>query len=243
MLHSGCWSPDDNGEYFIDRSPQAFPHVLEYLRSHKKASLSSSSEPSSENEVELLERDLDFYQVTSYNQPTQVQWCCPQPVCVALKNNCATLSRDAPSSAGTWYIGAFLQEPDSSGCSYWRVVGSATSMGAQWNGNIGLGVIRGHRARCRVAIGWNSGNIYEAGQPDGHQGVQWEGRLDRMVDFCFNRKEEQLSMYAMGTCITCKIPTEHITDMVPVAFWFAVGSAVDLHLKEVPLDSPLRAQG
>eukprot|EP01006_Ploeotia_vitrea_P056046 TRINITY_DN68057_c1_g2_i1.p1 TRINITY_DN68057_c1_g2~~TRINITY_DN68057_c1_g2_i1.p1 ORF type:complete len:320 (-),score=12.86 TRINITY_DN68057_c1_g2_i1:173-1132(-) len=58
MLHSGDWKPDEEkGEYFIDRSPVVFPLILESLRQQDPV----STEHLSKFEMDMLEKDLDFY--------------------------------------------------------------------------------------------------------------------------------------------------------------------------------------
>eukprot|EP01006_Ploeotia_vitrea_P056035 TRINITY_DN68057_c1_g1_i14.p1 TRINITY_DN68057_c1_g1~~TRINITY_DN68057_c1_g1_i14.p1 ORF type:complete len:305 (-),score=35.00 TRINITY_DN68057_c1_g1_i14:58-972(-) len=63
MLHSGDWKPDEeHGEYFIDRSPTAFPLILESLRQQKPV----STEHLSKFEEDMLNNDLDFYGLSQF---------------------------------------------------------------------------------------------------------------------------------------------------------------------------------
>eukprot|EP01006_Ploeotia_vitrea_P056043 TRINITY_DN68057_c1_g1_i7.p1 TRINITY_DN68057_c1_g1~~TRINITY_DN68057_c1_g1_i7.p1 ORF type:complete len:299 (-),score=37.42 TRINITY_DN68057_c1_g1_i7:63-959(-) len=63
MLHSGDWKPDEeHGAYFIDRSPTAFPLILESLRQQKPV----STEHLSKFEEDMLNNDLDFYGLSQF---------------------------------------------------------------------------------------------------------------------------------------------------------------------------------
>eukprot|EP01006_Ploeotia_vitrea_P008886 TRINITY_DN21092_c0_g1_i1.p1 TRINITY_DN21092_c0_g1~~TRINITY_DN21092_c0_g1_i1.p1 ORF type:complete len:364 (+),score=1.78 TRINITY_DN21092_c0_g1_i1:3-1094(+) len=235
MLHSGQWNPDQNGQYFIDRSPDTFPYVLEYLRSHNRV----PTQGVSQEIVELLERDMDFYQINSYFLPqTPVQWGTPQAdQSVQVLDNGATLSRIRPNNTGTWYIAKFVDgvgNNEASGCSYWRIVGTATSMSSQFSGNVGLGSKTGPTANSRIAVGWNSGNIFEAAVSDGKPCFSWNNAVQRTVDFCFNRNNQTLVVCAMGCCTVCPVPAELVAEMVPVAWWFPQATGVNLQFQEVP---------
>eukprot|EP01006_Ploeotia_vitrea_P022734 TRINITY_DN55145_c0_g1_i1.p1 TRINITY_DN55145_c0_g1~~TRINITY_DN55145_c0_g1_i1.p1 ORF type:complete len:351 (+),score=9.29 TRINITY_DN55145_c0_g1_i1:29-1054(+) len=61
MLNSGAWTPDDDGEYFIDRSPMMFPVILEVLRSGRELKLEYFDEFSRQ----ILASDIDYYQIQS----------------------------------------------------------------------------------------------------------------------------------------------------------------------------------
>eukprot|EP01006_Ploeotia_vitrea_P057173 TRINITY_DN68156_c5_g1_i9.p1 TRINITY_DN68156_c5_g1~~TRINITY_DN68156_c5_g1_i9.p1 ORF type:complete len:337 (-),score=25.05 TRINITY_DN68156_c5_g1_i9:40-1050(-) len=64
MLRSGQWHPDDeDGRYFIDRSPKAFAAVLDYLRDGKMWDLQKFNKDSK------LREEFDFYQLTPPTQP------------------------------------------------------------------------------------------------------------------------------------------------------------------------------
>eukprot|EP01006_Ploeotia_vitrea_P048232 TRINITY_DN67210_c1_g1_i1.p1 TRINITY_DN67210_c1_g1~~TRINITY_DN67210_c1_g1_i1.p1 ORF type:complete len:217 (+),score=22.85 TRINITY_DN67210_c1_g1_i1:401-1051(+) len=71
MLHSGKWQPDaEGGQYFIDRSPQMFGLILDYLRNgkvRKPDSLTTSDK-------ELLQAELDFYSISSFPIPNSLCW-------------------------------------------------------------------------------------------------------------------------------------------------------------------------
>eukprot|EP01006_Ploeotia_vitrea_P010135 TRINITY_DN260_c0_g1_i1.p1 TRINITY_DN260_c0_g1~~TRINITY_DN260_c0_g1_i1.p1 ORF type:complete len:333 (-),score=24.61 TRINITY_DN260_c0_g1_i1:175-1146(-) len=64
LLHSDNWNPDDNGEYFIDRSPTVFPIILQFLREQKQVSTSHLSS----FEAEQLTEDVDFYGLSTVFQ-------------------------------------------------------------------------------------------------------------------------------------------------------------------------------
>jgi len=56
MLSSGQWRPGDDGVYFVDRNPEFFPIILDFLRLGKIKLRDRSLLP------DLIE-DLDFYQI------------------------------------------------------------------------------------------------------------------------------------------------------------------------------------
>eukprot|EP01006_Ploeotia_vitrea_P061179 TRINITY_DN77423_c0_g1_i1.p1 TRINITY_DN77423_c0_g1~~TRINITY_DN77423_c0_g1_i1.p1 ORF type:complete len:320 (-),score=20.49 TRINITY_DN77423_c0_g1_i1:94-1053(-) len=61
MLHSGKWQPDaETGQYFVDRSPQMFGVILDYLRDDRVWLQNTFSE----EELSLLKTELDFYQIS-----------------------------------------------------------------------------------------------------------------------------------------------------------------------------------
>eukprot|EP01006_Ploeotia_vitrea_P053589 TRINITY_DN67802_c3_g1_i5.p1 TRINITY_DN67802_c3_g1~~TRINITY_DN67802_c3_g1_i5.p1 ORF type:complete len:325 (+),score=33.72 TRINITY_DN67802_c3_g1_i5:64-1038(+) len=65
MLRSGQFQPDEStGQYFIDRSPQMFGVILDYLRDGKLW----TSDRFSPGEQAMLQSELDFYQISLPNQ-------------------------------------------------------------------------------------------------------------------------------------------------------------------------------
>ncbi len=59
MLSSGLWEPDEDGTYFIDRSPTYFPYVIDYLRTGSPVSMSKLSKV----ELQCVKTEFDFYQI------------------------------------------------------------------------------------------------------------------------------------------------------------------------------------
>eukprot|EP01006_Ploeotia_vitrea_P008518 TRINITY_DN20389_c0_g1_i1.p1 TRINITY_DN20389_c0_g1~~TRINITY_DN20389_c0_g1_i1.p1 ORF type:complete len:307 (+),score=27.06 TRINITY_DN20389_c0_g1_i1:89-1009(+) len=69
MLRSGQWKPDqETGQYFIDRSPQMFGILLDYLRGGKVRKMCDLTY----NEREMLKDDLDFYGISTF--PIGLAW-------------------------------------------------------------------------------------------------------------------------------------------------------------------------
>eukprot|EP01006_Ploeotia_vitrea_P004985 TRINITY_DN115987_c0_g1_i1.p1 TRINITY_DN115987_c0_g1~~TRINITY_DN115987_c0_g1_i1.p1 ORF type:complete len:272 (+),score=20.67 TRINITY_DN115987_c0_g1_i1:64-816(+) len=60
LLHSSTWKPDDNGEYFIDRSPEFMDFILDWYRTGRVFGVEAL--PAGKKEKLLCE--LDFYQLT-----------------------------------------------------------------------------------------------------------------------------------------------------------------------------------
>jgi len=58
MLSSGRWTPDEDGEYFIDRNPKCFEIILDYLRSGNLDLRGLDPDT-----LYRLEQDLDYYQI------------------------------------------------------------------------------------------------------------------------------------------------------------------------------------
>jgi len=58
MLSSGHWQPDEDGEYFIDRSPKCFRTILDYLLTGKL-----DTSPLTSSEKKQLTEDMDYYQI------------------------------------------------------------------------------------------------------------------------------------------------------------------------------------
>jgi hypothetical protein len=57
MLSSGEWLPDEKGEYFIDRGPEGFERILEYLNSGEL-----NYKGLNEYENKILQANLDYFQ-------------------------------------------------------------------------------------------------------------------------------------------------------------------------------------
>eukprot|EP01006_Ploeotia_vitrea_P055498 TRINITY_DN68001_c12_g2_i1.p1 TRINITY_DN68001_c12_g2~~TRINITY_DN68001_c12_g2_i1.p1 ORF type:complete len:380 (+),score=19.29 TRINITY_DN68001_c12_g2_i1:29-1141(+) len=68
MLTSGHWKPDEDGEYFIDRSPLTMGYILDYLRSGNQVRMDHLGEL----EQESLANDIDFYQMHSMMHLTSI---------------------------------------------------------------------------------------------------------------------------------------------------------------------------
>ncbi len=72
MISSGKWEPDEDGnyivpiwsdlsgEYFIDRNPKYFDHILDYLRTGE-----FSTEGLDETALKKLKADFDYFQIES----------------------------------------------------------------------------------------------------------------------------------------------------------------------------------
>jgi len=58
MLSSGCWQPDEDGSYFVDRSPKYFEYVLDMLRNGQVDFTGLRPE-----KVAKINAELDFYQL------------------------------------------------------------------------------------------------------------------------------------------------------------------------------------
>lgn len=64
MLGSGHWKPDSDGAYFIDRSPEHFDRILEYLITGKL-----SFNGLRRDQMRTLEKTLDYLQLNDAYQP------------------------------------------------------------------------------------------------------------------------------------------------------------------------------
>eukprot|EP01006_Ploeotia_vitrea_P000712 TRINITY_DN103523_c0_g1_i1.p1 TRINITY_DN103523_c0_g1~~TRINITY_DN103523_c0_g1_i1.p1 ORF type:complete len:337 (-),score=28.53 TRINITY_DN103523_c0_g1_i1:103-1113(-) len=61
---NGPWKPDEDGEYFIDRSPQLFSLVLEYLRDGKMPpACSEGAQMDRERQNVAIRDEFEFYQL------------------------------------------------------------------------------------------------------------------------------------------------------------------------------------
>ena len=69
MLSSGRWEPDEDGAYFIDRSPKYFPYVIDYLRT---GSLDMPTGLST-GELQCVKTEFDFYQI-DFPRPSTPEW-------------------------------------------------------------------------------------------------------------------------------------------------------------------------
>uniref|UniRef100_A0A6B2LF59 Potassium channel tetramerisation-type BTB domain-containing protein n=1 Tax=Arcella intermedia TaxID=1963864 RepID=A0A6B2LF59_9EUKA len=67
MLSSGHWQPDEDGEYFIDRNPKLFIHILDFLRTGKV-----NTKGFTEDDHLKLKEDLDYYLITI--PPQTLSW-------------------------------------------------------------------------------------------------------------------------------------------------------------------------
>ncbi len=72
MLSSGRWEPDEDGAYFIDRSPKYFPYVIDYLRTGSFDVFTKLSRV----ELQCMETEFDFYQIDFPRQstPSTPEW-------------------------------------------------------------------------------------------------------------------------------------------------------------------------
>eukprot|EP01125_Pyxidicula_operculata_P006779 TRINITY_DN2327_c0_g1_i3.p1 TRINITY_DN2327_c0_g1~~TRINITY_DN2327_c0_g1_i3.p1 ORF type:complete len:248 (-),score=34.59 TRINITY_DN2327_c0_g1_i3:32-775(-) len=59
MISSGHWEPDEDGEYFIDRSPKCFDIIADYLRSKEW----KHTKDLRRDEIEQLKLDVEYYQL------------------------------------------------------------------------------------------------------------------------------------------------------------------------------------
>jgi hypothetical protein len=69
MLSSGRWEPDEDGTYFIDRSPTYFSYVIDYLRTGSSDILVGLSRL----ELDRVYTEFDFYQI-GFPRPSTPEW-------------------------------------------------------------------------------------------------------------------------------------------------------------------------
>eukprot|EP01118_Nematostelium_gracile_P016349 TRINITY_DN6749_c0_g1_i2.p1 TRINITY_DN6749_c0_g1~~TRINITY_DN6749_c0_g1_i2.p1 ORF type:complete len:316 (-),score=67.77 TRINITY_DN6749_c0_g1_i2:83-1009(-) len=128
MLASDRWKPDNQGEYFIDRSPKHFALIIDYLRS-EKLDLSQLTEI----EKEELEEELDYYQIPISSNDTRLsssQWCWDDqikiPIIRLFDNNrsAETTSQGSCAVIGDKPVTTFQVKVDTHGSS-WAMVGMA----------------------------------------------------------------------------------------------------------------------
>mmetsp|Transcript_106841 Transcript_106841/g.287600 ORF Transcript_106841/g.287600 Transcript_106841/m.287600 type:complete len:250 (+) Transcript_106841:170-919(+) len=66
LLSSGNFAPDEHGEFFIDRNPLIFEHILDYWRQNRRDGwLAVAVKLLSSNEQNLLANDIEFYNIES----------------------------------------------------------------------------------------------------------------------------------------------------------------------------------
>eukprot|EP01126_Amoeba_proteus_P049216 TRINITY_DN5741_c0_g2_i6.p1 TRINITY_DN5741_c0_g2~~TRINITY_DN5741_c0_g2_i6.p1 ORF type:complete len:286 (+),score=44.74 TRINITY_DN5741_c0_g2_i6:318-1175(+) len=123
ILGSPSWKKNANGEYFIDRDPQLFPHIMTYLRSGKWYLNTLPVD-----QLDRLEGEIDFYGIRMIRD------------CFTLdenKNNSLTLTNNRTTASGS---GTVLGVHPLPRFAVWEVV-IESKTGNNWSG-IGIATPR-----------------------------------------------------------------------------------------------------
>lgn len=99
MLCGSLWSPDDDGSFFIDRSPMFFERIMASLRSGNPIDNSGLSF----DEAVQLRHDVDYYQLPSgiFTMPTIWDAChCSSKVVISKDGRTVTANGDFLNNGG-----------------------------------------------------------------------------------------------------------------------------------------------
>eukprot|EP01006_Ploeotia_vitrea_P056204 TRINITY_DN68078_c3_g2_i1.p1 TRINITY_DN68078_c3_g2~~TRINITY_DN68078_c3_g2_i1.p1 ORF type:complete len:321 (-),score=22.72 TRINITY_DN68078_c3_g2_i1:46-1008(-) len=232
MLNSGHWEPNKEGQYFIDRSPDTFGHILEYLRSGR---LDTRHLP--ERQKEMLKTDIDFFQIHSLIKPPgRMVWQQPTAAIAhsvkvvddgntmvvlrtILGHHCAcfpTIGSDTNEDR-RWVITAKSGQPQGAT--------TTSSKSSLWYGTIGICSKETGDGGHYIGIGVHSGKVYNVGTEIPF--VHWqENATTRTVEFRLTAT--QLTIFAMGHSKSLTLPRGNT--WFPAAGWGAcAGQTFTIH--------------
>eukprot|EP01006_Ploeotia_vitrea_P004032 TRINITY_DN113709_c0_g1_i1.p1 TRINITY_DN113709_c0_g1~~TRINITY_DN113709_c0_g1_i1.p1 ORF type:complete len:328 (-),score=21.51 TRINITY_DN113709_c0_g1_i1:110-1093(-) len=202
MLHSGRFLPDSQGHYFIDRSPVTFNVLLQYLRSGKLPVSDLTTQ-----QQEMLEEDVDFYQIRSLLNPTQS----PLPILwddvpqkwqgvLKLSGGATTLETLTPNAIHT----ASFPTPiglQQRAVHRWKVT-VMPGVGCR----VGIGDIRKPSWETSVTVGMSGGQLFRIGGKT-TPFVQWpRGCSHTTAEFEYNTTTRVLVIKAMDKTTDVELP-------------------------------------
>lgn len=98
LICGGAWDFEKDGEYFVDRDPKYFSHVMAALRTGQPVDFSGLSRA----EAEKLRIELDYYQLPVCLRPMSPRWdanCCGKHIAITDSGRTATLT----CKDGSWH--------------------------------------------------------------------------------------------------------------------------------------------
>eukprot|EP01006_Ploeotia_vitrea_P057503 TRINITY_DN68182_c7_g1_i1.p1 TRINITY_DN68182_c7_g1~~TRINITY_DN68182_c7_g1_i1.p1 ORF type:complete len:345 (+),score=15.46 TRINITY_DN68182_c7_g1_i1:18-1052(+) len=238
MLHSGKWNPDypllpsssfctcdgseadadsyPESEYFIDRSPDVFGHLLEYLRAGKMVSLSEL--PGWQRDQ--LQRDIDFYQIHSLiasppEPPFVFKWddeyIAGDPS-LELTRAGATIQR-VNKGSGFSCSKYFKASPPMVDVFSWKVTAERVDGSTAWPSSVSAGIGDGTNHDTIVRICFHNGHMWPGNTPF----VDWSNPTTRVAKFTFNTKTDQITISSEGCATYRTVPSTDLgAKWVPV---------------------------
>eukprot|EP01006_Ploeotia_vitrea_P055757 TRINITY_DN68030_c6_g1_i1.p1 TRINITY_DN68030_c6_g1~~TRINITY_DN68030_c6_g1_i1.p1 ORF type:complete len:360 (-),score=33.98 TRINITY_DN68030_c6_g1_i1:106-1185(-) len=207
MLRSGCWKPDAEGEYFIDRSPQMFPMILEYLRTRQV-----NTDHLSDYERRLLVSDVDFYQVRTFPPCSQCKFTSDDIIgddTVTISNMGHTLHRTAAhKTLNRIYTCTVLQPSMYSGnIVKWKFSAHTThpSKVIPRGAYVGIGPATNARIEDTVLVNLTTGKLGTCNTFSPF--IEWGSEETRVVHFTWNQDKQQITVSACGHENTVNLPT------------------------------------
>eukprot|EP01006_Ploeotia_vitrea_P001645 TRINITY_DN105305_c0_g1_i1.p1 TRINITY_DN105305_c0_g1~~TRINITY_DN105305_c0_g1_i1.p1 ORF type:complete len:325 (-),score=46.52 TRINITY_DN105305_c0_g1_i1:209-1183(-) len=224
MLHSGQWKPDDDGEFFIDRAPNVFGLILDYLRTRQPLDV----EHLPTFEQRMLQSDIDFYQISSvppFVINTGVKFLLPaDDDSVVLMDNDHTLLRKKMALVkntgwGQYYVASFPMQGIFKDPIRWKLTARRTTKTITktgWNCWTGIGDLDDPQDENVVDIGLGSGEVDVLGG-GGVPFVEWpEDLLCRVVEFEYAPMDATISISALGKCCKHHLPPSTTGNPGPV---------------------------
>jgi len=223
MLSSGKWQPDDDGCYFIDRNPQYFDVILDYMRTGE-----ISLEHWNAKDLAALQKELDYYQIPipkeTFSKPL-IWWqeSCGNNVAISQNGKVAT-----KIAGGDGWNGMVLGTVANR---------SFRAKILRGNGNVMLGMAP-KTARPNTqnpgAMGWfiyvYNGSLYSP--IDTNRAYTAPVRSGSVIDLLYNPKTRQISFsidgVSKGVAFTIPTITTGDVDLYPCVEFADVSSPVEL---------------
>eukprot|EP01006_Ploeotia_vitrea_P047461 TRINITY_DN67131_c1_g1_i1.p1 TRINITY_DN67131_c1_g1~~TRINITY_DN67131_c1_g1_i1.p1 ORF type:complete len:307 (-),score=5.39 TRINITY_DN67131_c1_g1_i1:68-988(-) len=195
LLHSGEWKPDEDGLFFIDRSPNTFGLILEYLRTGKVC-----TDHLTRMEQQMLRKDVDFYQIGSFPPFTPVRWNRHDlggDDTVLLTDDGHTMVRTKPSQEKKIFRGLLPHSGSAMDVISWKVTAKFSAL--DHLGGCSVGVLN------NPVIALRSGDFLNRGDPSNtwSKFAQWPDECaSRTVEFQYDPVSTTLTVGACGAVRT-----------------------------------------
>eukprot|EP01006_Ploeotia_vitrea_P026193 TRINITY_DN59159_c0_g2_i1.p1 TRINITY_DN59159_c0_g2~~TRINITY_DN59159_c0_g2_i1.p1 ORF type:complete len:361 (+),score=22.86 TRINITY_DN59159_c0_g2_i1:55-1137(+) len=208
MLQSGNWKPDADGEYFVDRSPQTFGLVLEFLRTHQKVSLRHLTG----FEHQLLQKDVDFYGIDSFFlvNAGPIVFDVDQEGCT-LQDDGRTLVRTQKAKKKHYYTASFPPASAIDEVIRWTVIAKKTSNDRNWYCRVGIAQEEHPDDPNAVSVGMGEGQLFTFSGEEYTPFIDWSLSPDPLchtLDLEYNRTTSTLTLTGNGKSKTVPLPSD-----------------------------------
>eukprot|EP01006_Ploeotia_vitrea_P019973 TRINITY_DN52232_c0_g1_i3.p1 TRINITY_DN52232_c0_g1~~TRINITY_DN52232_c0_g1_i3.p1 ORF type:complete len:247 (+),score=26.30 TRINITY_DN52232_c0_g1_i3:325-1065(+) len=231
MLSSGEFKPNKEGEYFIDRSPNSFGLLLEYLRSGFRV----PTEHLPEYKQVMLTCDVDFYQINSFftadaNPLFTFQTDDDPTVEVSRGGTMLTITQRRTDAK--YYTATFAPVLERFAIAKWKITVSRTAVPQEeeelepgrpawgWS-SVGIGNAESPRNGNVIDVDLVTGDLHTPFD-DTFAYINFVDWLDdspeRVVECCLNKQAWQFSISCLGITRSFKLSPQAAVHPVPIVW-------------------------